>query len=732
MRWLVLLVLAVVPLAAAGAERPHVYLVVIDGLGSDLVDPALMPRLTDPALCAGRIGEARAGMPARTNPSHVTLLAGALPESHGVTGNGYWDRASGTARPLDVAALLEMETLFTVAATTNPRLATVAAFSKARIGRLFVAVPDRQHAPDVLWVPRTDGPAGHLTGVASDAETMDAFLSAAAEREPHLAAVNLSEVDRTAHEQGPAATADARRRADAAFGRLVDDLRARGRWGRAVVIVTADHGFDAVAPTPERPDPNVVLAARFAREGLTGIHVVSDGGVAHVYADGKPADAAPSLAWAASVAWRETGVAEVFARIPVPGMPDLAQAHPEWGLGHERAGDLLVVARPGYQLVDPADASSQRFRGNHGSPRETRVPLVITGGALAKPRCAFAEPPSHADLGATIAALLRLRPPRRFDGRDVRAGTDLKLTLTPNSRRARATHAAPARPAAATRSYVPPARHSRVRPCVEATPRRGSKTALREVVFEDALRGVGERADVVRRLRDDALHVGAGLGHVALRVGLLRQARNDRLGELEVELEAVDDLAPAEGLLLVDRGGRQVDGVGGQLVGVAVEVEHGERRVAADEERVVPAVVRERDGRPPDLAPVARIDACAQHLGDDLRPQAYPEHGSPRGDRLFDQHRLGAEEGILVLLVRPHRATQHDQAAQAAEVLRDRLAACEVECTVMNASLAQRVPEQPDALGLRVPEHQPRRTFPGSVRVLVPPCHPRPVSLTAG
>jgi arylsulfatase A-like enzyme len=80
-------------------------------------------------------------------------------------------------------------------------------------------------------------------------------------------------------------------------------------------------------------------------------------------------------------------------------------------------------------LVDPTDATSQRFRGNHGSPRETRVPLMITGGALASPSCTFDVPPSHADLGATIGALLGLRPPRRFDGRPVRAGAHLELRL---------------------------------------------------------------------------------------------------------------------------------------------------------------------------------------------------------------------------------------------------------------------------------------------------------------
>jgi arylsulfatase A-like enzyme len=320
-----------------------------------------------------------------------------------------------------------METLFTTAAAARPARVTAASFSKAKLGTLFAAVPSRQHAPDVLWTPQAGEPAGHVSGAAGDVETMNGFLSEIATREPDLAVVNVSEVDRTAHAQGKAATADARRHADEALGKLIDDLRAHGRWTRSILIVTADHGFDDVAPPPERPEPIVDLGTRFAGEGIEGVHVFSDGGVAHVYADAaRPASA---LAWAAAVAWREPGVADVLARIPVPGVRTLHTTHPEWGLEHERAGDLLVVAQPGYEFVDAIDEIGHTFRGNHGSPREMRVPLVIAGGALKRPACRFDAPPSHADLGTTIAAVLGLRPTRRFDGRPVRRGKALALPL---------------------------------------------------------------------------------------------------------------------------------------------------------------------------------------------------------------------------------------------------------------------------------------------------------------
>jgi hypothetical protein len=430
------LVLCLASLGHARPVRPHVYLVVVDGLGADQLDPALMPRVAALVERQGGLrSEAFAAMPTRTNPNHLTLLTGLPPEGHGITGNGYWDRREHAARGLDSSESVEAETLFTVAETTRPALVTMAAFSKAKIGHLFATVAGRQRAPDLLWTPDAVAGAGHTVGVASDAETMGAFLAAAADREPDLAAINLSEVDRTAHAQGPAATADARRHADAAIGRLVDDLDTRGRWSRSILIVTADHGFDDVAPTPSRPKPSIVLSERFAEAGITGVRSVGDGGMAHVYAEAIAPNATRAgrstslLQWTAAVAWREPGVIEVLARLPVPGVPLLADVHPEWGLAHERAGDLLLVAAPGYAFVDATDTISPTFLGNHGSPREIRVPLVIAGGALASPSPTFATPPTSAAVGATTGALLGLPPVRRFDRRPTRAGHPIHLPL---------------------------------------------------------------------------------------------------------------------------------------------------------------------------------------------------------------------------------------------------------------------------------------------------------------
>ena len=402
----------------AAPPRPHVYLVIVDGLDARFVKPELMPRLF--ALAERESARtsffpaALAVMPARTNPNHVSLLTGVPAAVHGVTGNAYWSRVAGApAEKLDAAALIEVETLFTVIETTDPERVTLGAFGKPKLARLFAAVPGRQRAPDRVW-SALDLPFARrdpASGYAADADTVAAALAAAADAEPDLAVLNLSDVDRAGHGNGPG-TPEYRQAisgADAALARLVDDLRTRDRWERSVVIVTADHGMAAI------PEPPVSLAGALGRD----VTVVADGGVEHVYANGPPGDA---LAGAAHVAAGTSGVAEVLARVPVAGVPALATAHPDWRLDHQRAGDLLLVAAPGYQFVDPPDAGGTPLRGNHGAPAERHVPLVVTGGwegLRAAPR--VAEGPPIVDVAPTIAVILGIRRPRRLDGSEIPA-----------------------------------------------------------------------------------------------------------------------------------------------------------------------------------------------------------------------------------------------------------------------------------------------------------------------
>lgn len=379
----------------------EVYLVIVDGLGADVGTPERLPRLAEALGDRGSWLTALAVMPTRTNPNHATLLTGALPAAHGITGNWYW---TGKAeREMSDPALLEVETLFTALARQRPDLTTVASFGKSKLRRLFGAAPARQNAPGRSWQPAEPGDYA-----ASDAEAMAGFRALVAAAPPAFGVVALAGVDGAGHRDGPAAPSygAAVAEADRLLGTFVDDLRRLGRWERGVVVVTSDHGFDAL-----RREPGAQLDA--AASIAPGAHFVSDGGVAHVY-EGTPGAIEASIA----VAHRHPEIAAVYALTPRPG----AAAFPaEWGIGHSRSGDLLLVARPGATFVGGAGDPTRGFRGNHGGPGERRVPFVVVGGHPRLRRAPAGTRPAPADFAATVAALLGVEPPRRLDGRAVDA-----------------------------------------------------------------------------------------------------------------------------------------------------------------------------------------------------------------------------------------------------------------------------------------------------------------------
>src|SRR5439155_591034 len=87
-------------------------------------------------------------------------------------------------------------------------------------------------------------------------------------------------------------------------------------------------------------------------------------------------DAAEPLARVAALARAAPGVAEVLARLPVPDVPTLGAVHPDWHLDHPRTGELLLVAAPGHQFVDPFDPVEAGLLGNHGGPEDLAGALV--------------------------------------------------------------------------------------------------------------------------------------------------------------------------------------------------------------------------------------------------------------------------------------------------------------------------------------------------------------------
>jgi hypothetical protein len=275
---------------------------------------------------------------------------------HGVTGNAVWDRATRSIRKLGAASDLLTETIFTVAHRAGRGLRTAAAVGKPKLGRMFSADGTRQMGPDELWDAReaSDSARDEITGYAYDGTTLAAARALVEHAGADFLFINLSDVDRVSHGSAPqsAQALETRKRTDAALGGFLAWLATRPEWSATTVVITADHGFDTMTHPPIR-FANALLEAK-----LGGFQVVGDGGTGHVYLEEKstPARDRAALAAARRVALAHPALAEALYVRPNPLDGDtrftVSTVRPDWRLVHERSGDLLLIAKPGWQFVD--------------------------------------------------------------------------------------------------------------------------------------------------------------------------------------------------------------------------------------------------------------------------------------------------------------------------------------------------------------------------------------------
>lgn len=223
----------------AGALRGYsVLLVTIDTLRVDRVGAyghtgRLTPTVDRLASEGVRFTSARAHVPL-TLPSHASLMTGMIPPRHGV-------RDNGTYR-LDPAHPALAPAIKSAGYRTGAFIGAFVLDARFGLNRGFDLYDDRYGTrPSAGRMDVVERPAEQVTASAA------AWIRAAAA--PWFAWVHLYDP----HEpyaapepfasRYPTAPYDAEvAYADAALGRLLDDLRSAGRLDRTLVVVTADHG----------------------------------------------------------------------------------------------------------------------------------------------------------------------------------------------------------------------------------------------------------------------------------------------------------------------------------------------------------------------------------------------------------------------------------------------------------------------------------------------------------
>ncbi|MBD8870635.1 alkaline phosphatase family protein [Nocardioides donggukensis] len=336
--------------------EPGLLVVDVVGMTPDLL--AHMPRVRRVAESgfSARLGTV---LPAVTCSVQSTFLTGALPRDHGIVGNGWYFRDLGEVLLWrQHNALVQGEKLWDVVRRTRPdlRVANICWWYAmgADVDTTVTPRPvyhaDGRKSPDCwTWPPALHdrltaelGPFplfsywGPTASIASSRWIVEAARRVLPDHDLTLVYVPHLDYDLQRHGPDAPEAAQAARDVDAALTPLLDDAEAAG----VRVVLLSEYGITAA----RRPvDVNRLLR----REGLLHVHrnatgelldpwtsrafAVADHQVAHVYVR-DPGD----LDRVAELLRGLDGVDEVLDRA--------GQA--AYGLDHERAGELVLVAEP--------------------------------------------------------------------------------------------------------------------------------------------------------------------------------------------------------------------------------------------------------------------------------------------------------------------------------------------------------------------------------------------------
>ncbi|MCC6717664.1 MAG: alkaline phosphatase family protein [Acetobacteraceae bacterium] len=420
-------------------------LVMFDGLRPDLVRPDTTPNLLRLAAMGTRFARARSVFPSETRVCSASVTTGCQPRRHGLVANrlahpadmqvrGPTGRSVNTGQAEDLRALeqeigeklLDMPSLgarlaaaghdFAVLSSGTSGQSHVLNPTAAELGQVTLSVHGAQscspRGADLLASlspPPADGP-GRAEWIA------EAFRTRLLPNPPAATILWLCEPDTSAHYTGLGSPANlaALRRADAAFGRILDDWQAGPMRDRLHIMAASDHGHATITGS-------VSVAPLFAAEPrfadcrlLPG----ASGGV--VVPCGEAAVITEVAAWLARQDWIGHVFAADGADLPPAVLPRSAVL-----ADHRRTAHVLYTLRagpapsplglPGVTLNDGALPIGG---GTHGGLTAAEMSVVMIMAGLRTPRGELSEwPASLVDIAPTALALLGLPGGDMLDGR---------------------------------------------------------------------------------------------------------------------------------------------------------------------------------------------------------------------------------------------------------------------------------------------------------------------------
>ncbi len=328
-------------------------------------------------------------VPSFTCPNNMSLITGAPPAVHGISGNFYLDVASGEAVVMTGPELLRSRTILAEFADAGARVVSITAkdklrrqlgkdldlargnisFSSEMADQCSMSENGIENVLELVGMPLPD-----IYSMELSLFVLKAGIRLLERRCPALIFLSLTDYIQHKHAPGEPMANEFYRRIDEAFGRLAE-------LG-ALVALTADHGMNDKSTPAGRPNViylQDILDEEFGKGDTRVICPITDAFVKHHGALGGFVRV-----------WCLGGKATPAAIIDlIKGMPGIAAALDkatvcrQFDLPPDREGDVAVLAEANVVIGAAASEHDLSSLGNarlrsHGAPTEARVPFILS------------------------------------------------------------------------------------------------------------------------------------------------------------------------------------------------------------------------------------------------------------------------------------------------------------------------------------------------------------------
>ena len=305
-------------------DSPYVILVSFDGFRYDYVEKYQPPNFVSFIRKGSSASALVPSFPSKTFPNHYTLVTGLYPGNHGLVDNNFYDPvthvhySSKNKKVVSDAAYHGGTPLWQLAHENGMKSA-----SYFWVGSEVTTTHPDYYYPYNEKVPDVDR-----------VDQVLAWLALPADERPRFTALYFSITDDVGHEYGPDGDQikTAVMHADSMLGRLMNGI-ARTKLNVNVIVVS-DHGMKGI----EQKESSYLLTKEILNSLPEGTEVVNSGSQVHVYF----ADPAEGKAVCERLKVQATQY-KVLLREDFP---------PQWHYQTGRAGDMMLLADPGYYFVD--------------------------------------------------------------------------------------------------------------------------------------------------------------------------------------------------------------------------------------------------------------------------------------------------------------------------------------------------------------------------------------------